>query len=124
MAENLTPPNPNAPKPPPQPPAAPNAPKPAANVAAVASPTADAPATGPQYVNGRLTRAGMEHVIRGGGSVSHNGQTLTRIDELPPEAALAAGDEQAEDQARANIDARRAALDREEALLNRKGKGK
>lgn len=127
MPENLSPnpPGPNAPKPPagPTPPANPNAPKPPAPNAppAAAAPEPAAPAQ-PHHRDGRLTRAGMEHVIRSGGSVLHEGRTLTRVEELPSEAALAAGDEDATRTALDNLQRRREALEREEALLHAKGR--
>lgn len=39
---------------------------------------------------GRLTRAGMENVIAGGGSVRHDGHFLYSLDDLPSEGELAA----------------------------------
>jgi hypothetical protein len=45
---------------------------------------------------GQLTRAEMEQVIKDGGAVLHNGQTLWKLDHLPSEADLAAGDPEAE----------------------------
>lgn len=74
----------------------------------------------PERRNGKLTRKGMEHVIRQGGSVvpaGHQGAPVARIEDLPSEAELAAGDEQAEADARESIQRRREALEREEALL-------
>lgn len=38
---------------------------------------------------GRLTRAGMENIIAGGGSVLHDGHILQRLEHLPSEAELA-----------------------------------
>lgn len=57
-----------------------------------------------------LTRAQMEQVIRDGGSVLHSGQVITKIANLPTEAALAAGDPAAEAAAAASLQAQMAAL--------------
>lgn len=38
--------------------------------------------------DGRLTRAGMEHAIKNGGSVMHKGEVITDVDALPDETEL------------------------------------
>lgn len=62
-------------------------------------------------VNSRLTRAGMEKVIRDGGSVMHGREIITNVDDLPSEAELAEGDEAAERVALDNIERQQRALD-------------
>jgi hypothetical protein len=42
--------------------------------------------------DGRLTRAGMEHAIRSGGSVLWGGEVVTDLADLPDEVGLAEGD--------------------------------
>lgn len=71
--------------------------------------------------SGNLTRAGMEHVIATGGSVMHNGTLLERVDDLPAEEDLAAGDSRrldaiasSYDEQIATLQGRRAAIDREQ----------
>jgi hypothetical protein len=75
---------------------------------------------------GMLTRRQMEDVIRRGGSVMFHGGTvggvtetrvIDRIEDLPSEADLAGDDEARRQQARAEIVARRQALDAELAKL-------
>lgn len=106
MADNT--PNPN-------PPVA-NPPKPA--TAAPAPAPAPAKPAAVRDDKGRLTRHGMEQAIRGGGSVLHDGRTITRVQDLPSEAELAQGDTAAEEAARASIAERQAQLDRERAILD------
>lgn len=64
-----------------------------------------------------LTREDMEQVIRGGGSILHKGQHLTRIEHLPTEADLAEGDAAASQAALDGITAQRVALDEQERKL-------
>jgi hypothetical protein len=66
---------------------------------------------------GNLTRAGMEQVLREGGSVLHKGQVIGRAEALPTEADLAAGDEQATAKALEGLKAQRDALDAQEKKL-------
>jgi hypothetical protein len=69
------------------------------------------------YKDGKLTRSGMEHVIRSGGSVLHDGTVYTKLDTLPSEADLAKGDADAENAARENLLRQREALDQQLASL-------
>lgn len=66
---------------------------------------------------GNLTRAGMEQVIREGGSVLHKGQLHARVETLPSEAELAEGDEQATTQVLDGIRRQREQLDQQERKL-------
>lgn len=66
---------------------------------------------------GKMTRAGMEQVIRDGGSVLHGGKLHTRLDTLPTAADLAAGDEQATAEALAGIEAQQKSLDAQRQKL-------
>lgn len=82
------------------------------------------PASSPAVANaghytrdGKLTRAGMEHVIRSGGSVVHEGKVYSKMEHLPSEADLAKGDADAEAAALENINRQRAQLDAQEAQL-------
>lgn len=65
--------------------------------------------------NGKLTRAGMEAVIKDGGSVLHNGKLLRRIEDLPNEAELVKGDAEAE---KATSDSLQRQIDALQAQLN------
>jgi peptidoglycan hydrolase CwlO-like protein len=64
-----------------------------------------------------LTRAEMEAVIAGGGSVSIGGQHYTTLDSLPAEAVLASGDPERLEAARADVEQRIDALQQELAEL-------
>ena len=86
------------------------------------APVPIAPAAKPERINNRLTRHGMEKAIRSGGSVLHNGTIISSVDKLPTEAELANGDTAAEEAARAGIEERQAALDRERAILDARRK--
>lgn len=95
-----------------------------APIAGQARPAGAAPATpaappppADHRVDGKLTRAGMEHAIRAGGSVIHDGRVVSRIEDLPTEAQLAKGNTAAEDAALNNINRQRAELDAQEAQL-------
>lgn len=44
--------------------------------------------------DGRLTRAGMEHAIKSGGSVIVDGKHINRLHDLPTSASLARSDEE------------------------------
>jgi hypothetical protein len=66
---------------------------------------------------GRLTRAGMEEVIREGGSVLHNGEVHTDLQRLPSSVDLARGDAVRERQERDRLLGHRAALDAQLAQL-------
>lgn len=63
-------------------------------------------------------RKHMGQVHAEGGSVYHKGRIIPPGAELPTEAELAAGDPGREAAARASIQARRAMLDAEEAMLS------
>lgn len=65
------------------------------------------------FENGKLTRYGMEQVIKDGGSVMIGGASISRIENLPTEAQLAGADDFKRAQARANLEARQAQLQRE-----------
>jgi hypothetical protein len=69
--------------------------------------------------NNMLTRAGMEQVIREGGTVQHKGKLYSRIESLPSEADLAAGDEDAERRALAGLEEQQRALDAQRDRLSR-----
>lgn len=64
-----------------------------------------------------LTRDEMEAVIKGGGSVLWQGHTLSRIQDLPSAADLAAGDPAKEAQATADLQAQITALQAQLAQL-------
>lgn len=64
-----------------------------------------------------LTRFEMETVIRGGGSVSHNGRIITRVEDLPSAASLAVGDPIAEATAREDLQRQIEALSAQLAQL-------
>jgi hypothetical protein len=68
---------------------------------------------------GALTRAGMEHAIRTGGAVMHDGDVIESVDDLPSEAELARGDERRTEQVRQSLDAQMAALAAQRAALDR-----
>ena len=76
------------------------------------------------YESGRLTRAGMEKTIRDGGSVQWNGNIVTNVGDLPTEADLAEGNEQATQVALDSLDRQQAALDAQRAQLKGRGKSK
>lgn len=119
MAKTDNPPTPDPVAPNANPPAAPPATAPAA--APAVHPAAPAPGDAPERdKRGQLTRAGMEAVVRRGGSVLHGGRIVTRVEDLPSAAELSQGDQAAEQAARASIDERQAALDRERAVLDQR----
>jgi hypothetical protein len=60
--------------------------------------------------DGKLTRAGMEHAIRHGGSVMIEGTSITSLDGLPDEVELARGDEERLAAFTAALDAQIAAI--------------
>lgn len=64
-----------------------------------------------------LSRAEMESVIAGGGSVLYDGHTLTRVEQLPSAAQLAAGDPAKEAEATADLQAQIAELQAQLATL-------
>lgn len=102
------------------PPPAAAAPPPPGPAPALVAPSATAtapPAAGNRTPDGKLTRYGMEQVIRSGGSVLHDGVVRARIEDLPTEAQLAKGNTAAEDAALNNINRQRAELDAQEAQL-------
>ena len=68
--------------------------------------------------HGNWTRAGMEHAIRSGGSVMHRGQVIERIEDLPDEAELAAGDAPRLEAQAKRIDAEIAKLSAQRAHLS------
>jgi hypothetical protein len=69
--------------------------------------------------NHKLTRAGMEQIIKGGGTVLHKGAIIGRVEALPSEADLAAGDEDAERRALAGLEEQQRALDAQRDRLSR-----
>ncbi len=64
-----------------------------------------------------LSRAQMEDVIRNGGSVLHGGRLITRVEHLPTDADLAAGNPEQEAMAAAALEAQIAALQAQHARL-------
>jgi hypothetical protein len=66
---------------------------------------------------GRLTREGMEAIIKGGGSVMHGGEPVTDLDALPTAADLARGDERRAQQERSRLLGERARIEGELAKL-------
>lgn len=61
--------------------------------------------------NGKLTRAGMEAVLKEGGSVQlSDGRTVTKTEELPTAAELAKGDPKAEREVEGELKAQMKAL--------------
>jgi hypothetical protein len=72
--------------------------------------------------DGRLTREGMEHAVRTGGSVLMAGEVHTDLSALPSAADLARDDERRASQERDNLLKQRAALDAELAKLAVPGK--
>jgi hypothetical protein len=72
--------------------------------------------------DGRLTREGMEHAVRTGGSVLLAGEVHTDLSALPSAADLARDDERRASQERDNLLKQRAALDAELAKLAVPGK--
>jgi hypothetical protein len=97
-------------------------PHPAAPGAAPAPGAPAAPPTpavaAPQFVNGRITRDGMETAIRAGGSVLHNGRVLTRVEDLPSRDQVANDHLEAH---RVNIAQRRDMLRTDEAAAKARG---
>jgi hypothetical protein len=69
-----------------------------------------------------LTREQMETVIRRGGSVLHNGQTITRVQDLPSLAELAQGDPAAEAEALKALQQQMAEVQSQIAKLQPKAK--
>lgn len=67
---------------------------------------------------GNLTRAGMEQVMRDGGTVMIDGKLIEHRDDLPSEADLAKGDERRAAQVRDAYDARIAELMAERSKLD------
>ena len=55
-------------------------------------PAGDGTFVATRHDNGHFTRDGLEQIIRSGGSVSHGGVIIDRLEDLPPDAELAAGD--------------------------------
>ena len=67
----------------------------------------------------KLTRSGMEQIIKGGGSVMlDDGRIISSVGDLPTEAQLAKGDARSEAAAKSALLAQRAAID---AQLNALG---
>lgn len=67
---------------------------------------------------GDLTRAGMEHVLREGGSVLLDGRQIEHLDDLPTEADLARGDERRTAAVREQLDRQMAELAAQRARLD------
>jgi hypothetical protein len=75
----------------------------------------------PHYTReGRLTRQGMEDVIKRGGSVLLGGQLLGSVGALPSEASLVELDENSINNVEAGIAAQEKALQKQRAELDRK----
>jgi hypothetical protein len=67
--------------------------------------------------DGKLTHAGMRHAIEHGGSVLHQGEVLTSLEQLPTEADLARGNDQQTQAVAQSIDQQIAALQQQRARL-------
>jgi len=67
--------------------------------------------------NHKLTRHGMEYELSKGRSILYKGNTLTSIHQLPSEAELAEGDEQASADALKTLDAQQKIIDGQRAKL-------
>lgn len=63
------------------------------------------------------TRAEMEQIIHEGGSVSVGGRVISRLEDLPSAAELAAGDPKAEAATIKDIDRQIAALEKQKKQL-------
>lgn len=72
--------------------------------------TTEIPAVVVRDEHGNITRAGMEHALRSGGSVLYGGEVHTSLDTLPDEIELAEHDEKAKAAIAASIDQQIAAL--------------
>jgi hypothetical protein len=72
---------------------------------------------------GNLTRAGMEHVLRSGGTVLLDGELLESAADLPSEADLAKGDAQRTAQVRQAIDNQIATLQQQRTQLEAPSEG-
>lgn len=81
-----------------------------------ATPT-PAPIVKGDYVDGRLTRAGMEKAIKSGGSVIYKGASITTVDGLPAESDLATSEAEVA-AALDSVDAQIKALQDRKAKLN------
>lgn len=87
-------------------------------------PSAGAPVTPtalPRPKDGKLTRAHMEEAIRAGGSVLHDGEIIAKVEDLPDEADLAAGDAEREAAVAAALDEQIARLAAQRARLGGRG---
>lgn len=81
------------------------------------------PGTSYQYdADGRLTREGMEAAHRDGRTVLHAARPIMPGQALPSPAELAGNDPRKQELARQGLAARRAELDREEALLDQRSR--
>ncbi|MHC5541214.1 hypothetical protein ACYOEI_23580, partial [Singulisphaera rosea] len=58
----------------------------------------------------RRRRSEMEEIIRSGGSIMHEGQVITRVEDLPTDADLAEGDPELEASTLEDIDSQIAKL--------------
>lgn len=67
--------------------------------------------------NGKLTREGMERVIKSGGSVMYGHRLITSIEDLPSEGQLVKGDQARMAALRARLEADRQRIDAEIATL-------
>ena len=65
----------------------------------------------------RLSRKDMEDLIKSGQSIIHDGQMITRCEDLPTEVDLALGDPAKENETEANIDRQIASLQAAKAQL-------
>jgi hypothetical protein len=77
-----------------------------------------APESPGRKADGSLTRAGMEAILRSGGSVIVAGRHYGKLEDLPSEAELTEGDAKASAAAGAALDAQIAALSRQKAALD------
>lgn len=73
--------------------------------------------TGIYGEDGKLTREGMEKVVRAGGSVTYGNAHLWRVEDLPTEAQLAKGDQRKAAAAQATIQEQIAALQAQLGML-------
>lgn len=94
-------------------------PEPLPSIAAAEAASAPPTAEPERDSDHRLTRRGMEAVIRAGGSVMHNGRFVSRVEELPSQADLAKGNPEMERATRASLQQHRDYIDAEIAKLGK-----
>jgi hypothetical protein len=88
-----------------------------ANRAAALHPSGNSNVTPERDQNGNLTRAGYEAAIRAGGSATYKGRPVMRMEDIPSDAELSEGDEEASLNALASIEAQEARLKREKEMV-------